>query len=439
MAGTISFGGLGSGIDVNTVVNGLVTASQGPLNAMKAQQSGLNAAKSSLSQIGSLLGKLQTALEAVDETKEVGSYAATSSQSAVVASASGLANPGSYQVSVDHLAAAQRSYSDGQTSQSDALGLSGSLDISVAGGAVTSIALDSSDSLDTIASKINGSGLRVSASIFNDGTKSYLQVAGLDTGAANTIAFSGTTLGLDKTANRRQDALDSQITIDNFTITRPTNQVQGAIPGVTLTLTAPTTTPATVKIATDPQGLANKLNSVVSAYNSVIDAVHTTAGYGSATASVSALSGDALLRSLTTRMSDAVGTVVGSGTYQTLGSLGVSIDRDGHMALDSDKLNTALQKDPNAVAAVIAGPTANTGAADVLRDVVKAFNAAGTGLLSSRQTSLASRLGSLSDRMNSEQDRLDAYAEALRKQFTALDKVMSQNQLNSSYLTSYFK
>jgi len=438
---TITFGGVGSGLDTESIVTGLVKASQGPLTQIQTQATNLSSANTSLSSVASLLSKLQTALEAVDEVQEVGSYSASSSSTALVASATGTASPGSYQISVDRLASEQRSYSTGYASSSTALGLSGSLDFSIGGGTATSVALDAGDTLETLVSKINSSGARVSASILNDGTLSRLQIRGLDTGAANAITFSGTTVGLNLAANTRQAAADAQVTIDGYAVTRPTNQFSGAISGVTLNLTAttPVGSPATVKVASDPDGLKNKLNSIVTAYNSVIDMVHGVSGYGATKASNAALSGDPLLRSLTARMSSAVGTQVGTGAYQTLGSIGVKLDRDGHMSLDADKLSKALAADSAGVAKVIAGPDSTTGAVDVLRDVVKAFNTVGTGAIAQRQTSLASRIKDTNARADREQHRLDAYAAALRKQFTALDTLMSNSSQNSSYLSNFFK
>jgi flagellar hook-associated protein 2 len=440
MAGTITFGGVGSGLDTESIVKGLVTASQGPLNALKQKQTDATAANTSLSAIGTLLGKLQTALEAVDETREVGSYTATSSSNAVAVSANGSALPGSYQISVGSLASEQRTYSDPQNSSSSALGLSGQLGISVGGAGSTTISLASGDTLEDIASKINGSGLRVSASVINDGSQYRLQVRGLDTGAANAISFSGTALGLDQAANTRQAATDSHVMIDGFTINRPTNQVIGAIPGVTLNLTQTTATnsPVTVQVASDPNGLKNKLNAIITAYNGVIDAVHSAAGFGTAKASVKALAGDSMLRSLTNRMSDAVGSLVGNGRYNTLGTIGVSLDSSGHMSLDEDKLGAALQADPNAVANVIAGPSNGNGAVDVMRDVVKSFAQSGTGIFASRETSLTSSAKDLGARIDTEQARLDDYAAQLRAQFTALDSTMSSTNQSMSYLTSFF-
>ena len=445
MSGTITFGGVGSGLDTESIVTGLVKASQGPLTAMKSQASGITAANTSLSQISTLLSKLQTALEAVDETKEIGSYSASSSSSAIVTSATGAALPGSYAISVDRLATEQRTYSDGNASSSAALGATGNLNLSVAGGAVTSIALSATDSLENVAAKINASGLRVSAAVFHDGSEYRLQVRGLDTGAANTIAFSGTTLGLEKAANTRQAAGDAKLTIDGFAVTRSTNQIVGAITGVTMNLTAvtPTGSPATVKVDNDPEGLKTKLNSVVSAYNAVVDMVHTVSGFGTVKAQVQDLAGDSLLRTLSGRMSGAIGTSVGTGAYTTLGSIGMKLDTSGHLSLDGDKLDAALAKDPSSVAKIIAGPEAGTGAgtgaADVLRDVAKAFAQSGTGALAERQTGLAARLKNTNARIDREQARLEAYAAALRKQFTALDTYMNSANQNSTYLSNFFK
>jgi flagellar hook-associated protein 2 len=433
MAGTISFGGVGSGMDTESIVTGLVNASRGAQDAMKARQGFLTSATSALSTVSSLLGKLKTALEGVDEAREVGSYTASSSNAAIAASASGTASPGSFSISVQSLAAEQRSYSNGYASSTTALGLTGSLGISVAGAAPTSIALSASDTLENIASKINGSGLRVSASIFNDGSTDRLQVRGLDSGAANTITFSGTTLGLDLAANKKQAAADASVTIDGFTVTRPTNQISGAIQGVTLALTQITTSPVTVEVKSDPEGLKKKLTAVVDAYNAVIDNIHTVAGFGATKGSQKELVGDPLLRSITNRMSSSVTQVIGSGTYSSLGSLGVQLGRDGKLTLDAAKLDKALSADPAAVAKVIGGTDSTSGAADVLRDVVTAFTQSGTGLIASRQETLNSRSKTLKQRIDNEEERLQRYADALRKQFSVMDGIVAENNTKVGY------
>jgi flagellar hook-associated protein 2 len=216
-------------------------------------------------------------------------------------------------------------------------------------------------------------------------------------------------------------------------VTRATNQISGAIQGVTLALTQTTTSPVTVEVKSDPEGLKKKLQGVVDAYNAVIDNVHTVAGFGSTKGSQKELVGDPLLRSITNRMSNSVTQVIGSGTYTTLGSLGVSLGRDGKLTLDGAKLDKALAADPSAVAKVIGGTDTTSGAADVLRDVVTAFTQSGTGLIASRQETMNSRSKALTQRIDNEENRLQRYADALRKQFMVMDGIVAENNTKVGY------
>jgi len=439
MAGTISFGGIASGMDTEGIVTGLVQASRGPVDTMKARATTLTSATSSLSKIGTLLAKLKTTLEAVDDAREVGGFTASSSNAAITASALGTALPGSYSIKVDSLAKEQRTYSNGFASSTTPLGQSGDLGISVAGAAATNIAIASTDTLEAIAGKINAAGLRVSASVFHDGSQYRLQVNGLDTGEANTVAFSGTTLGLDVGANTRQAATDASIKIDDFVVKRSTNQIVGAVPGVTMNLTATTTEAVTVKVATDTSALSRQLTAVVDAYNAVIDTVHSTAGFGATKATEKELAGDSMLRSMESRMFSALGQVVGSsGAYRTMGAIGVALGRDGRLSLDSTKLTKALTEDPASVAAVIAGGASGNGAADVLRDVVTAFSQNGTGLVALRKDALETRNKSLTERISREESRLTRYADQLRKQFNAMDTIVGNNAADTNYLTKLY-
>src|SRR5262245_57698126 len=97
---TVTFGGVGSGIDTESIISGLLSASKGPINRVQLQQSQAQSAISSVSDIGSLLGKLKDALTALDTAPEVGSFKASSDNKAVAVSASGNARPGSFNVKV---------------------------------------------------------------------------------------------------------------------------------------------------------------------------------------------------------------------------------------------------------------------------------------------------------------------------------------------------
>jgi flagellar hook-associated protein 2 len=247
------------------------------------------------------------------------------------------------------------------------------------------------------------------------------------------------TLGLAKPANTFQTATDAKVKIDGFEVTRPTNQIQGAIGGVTLALTETTTAPVKVTIDSDPAALKTKLQSVVDAYNNVTRKVRSVSGYGSNKAEVAALAGDSTLRSLSNRLSETIlKPVPGAGQFQTLGALGLSVTRDGMLSLDATKLDKALTADAASATAVLAGAGNSNGAMDMLRDLVGSFTTTGTGLLASRSEALQGKAKLLEERATREQQRLERYADALRKQFTNMDSTVAGYNAQASYLSKLF-
>ena len=440
MADANSLGGVGSGIDTSALINGLVNADSGRMNVLKNKQSSTNSAISTLSDISSSLGTLQSAVDALSTASGVGSYVGTSSSTAIAISTSGTAQPGAYSMSVTQLAKAQRTYSNTFSSASTAVGQSGTLSIQVGTGTAASVNIGGTDTLDQIATKINASGARVSASVFYDGTDYRLQVRGLDTGKDNALTFSQSNLdlGLNVAENTVQKAQNSIVKIDGFDVQRSTNQVVGAIQGVTLALTATTTSPVDVTVSTDSQGLAAKIQSIVTAYNSVLGKINTAAGHGATKAGNSELASDSTLRGITNRLSTTLQISTGSGKYSTLGSIGLSLKKDGTLALDSTKLTAALTNDPSAISTLFAGSSTTTGVMSTLSSAIKVYNQTGTGLLSMHQSNLQSRVTTMTDRINREQDRLDRYQTLLRKQFSAMDTAVTVNNSDLGYLTRLY-
>lgn len=441
MAGTISFGGIGSGLDTESIVTGLVNASSGSLSSMKSKAASINAAVSTFSEVGSLLGTLKSAVAALSDTSGVKSYTGKSSDASVTVSAASTAAAGQWNVDVLSLAKEQRTYTNAFASRTTALGQAGTLTLQVgATGTPSNISISATDTLDDIATKINDAGLRVQTSVLYDGTSYRLQVRGLDTGAANAITFgeSGTTLGFTTPANTKQAASDAQVKIDGFIVSRPTNKIDGAIAGVSFTVTKEATS-SVVSVEADPNALTTKLQSFVSAYNAVVTKVHSAAGFGTTKASNPVLAGDSTMRGLTDRLAKGMlTTVTGAGSlHQTLGSLGVSLNRDGTLALDSAKLTSALTSNPDGVVKVLAGASGDDGAMDVLSKVVDSFNQSGTGLIAARKDALASRAKTIDGRVTSEQARLDRYAELLRKQFQAMDQSVSISNTQTDYLNKF--
>jgi flagellar hook-associated protein 2 len=276
----------------------------------------------------------------------------------------------------------------------------------------------------------------VSASSFFDGTQFRMQLRGLDTGTENDVQVSesGTTFNFADTNNVKSRGQDAEFTVDGFAVTSKSNQVTGVIGGVTLALTAPTTTSATVTVSSDSSGFAAKMKTLVDSYNAVVNKIHTEAGFGSAKASNTALAGDSTLRGITSALSNAISQPVGTGKFQTLRSIGLKLNNNGTLQLDTTVLNAALAEDPDAVTKVIAGDDKNTkGLADNLSTLATDLLSA-KGSLQARKDGLAALQKQLTDRADTEQKRLDRMEDTLRKQFTQMDQLVSQSKASAGFL-----
>lgn len=436
MGPTITMGGLGSGMDVEGLIEGLIGVSRQPISQLQSRAASAKAAVTDLSAVGGLLAKLKDAASALDTMEKVGSYKATSSnEEAMAITANGNAQPGTYDVEVVQLATAERRYSNGLASASDAFGFGGTLNLAI-GSESVALEIESTDSLNSVISKINESGLRVRASSFFDGSQYRLQIRGLDVGEANaiTVAQDGFDLGLEDAANVVSKAQDSIIKVDGFEVKSASNNISQAIPGVSLALKAKSTSPFTITIQDDTEALGKKVNDFVNAYNEVITRVHKLAGYGSTKASNPLLSGDSALRGITSRMNTQLTKTMGFGEFNTLASIGIQLKNDGTIKLDQTKLDKAIAKDGNAVSDLMGGSKSSSGIMDMMRDMLTDITAPTKGLLDARKDGMDARARRFDDQIAREEKRLESLESRLRKTFSGMDATVAGYNSQLSYL-----
>ncbi len=440
---TISFGGLSSGLDTEAIIGAIMGAEQIPLARVQAKKATLDSALSTINSITSRFSSLKSSAQALSTASGYASYKASSSDAAVVATVTGAAQPGNFDLTVQQLAKEQRTYSSSQTSGTNALGMAGDISLQIGSATPTSINVLATDSLSDVAAKINNAGLRVSASVLFDGTGYKLAVRGLDTGASNAITFgeTGTTLGLTVPANTVQAAQNSQITIDGNVVTRSTNQVVGVVPGVTLALTKVSAQPVTVGVQADSDALKSKITTFLNSFNEIVSASQSAAGWGNFTkASNEALAGDATLRGVLDRLARSVGDVIPgtSGKYTTLSSIGLTSTKDGKLALDDTKLKAALEADPVAVSKLFVNDpaTGSTGAMTSIITLTDALSSGTNSPLKSKADSLSAQSKRLDDDAASMQRRLDLIEAQMRERFTQLEMLMSTTKSRGNALLS---
>jgi flagellar hook-associated protein 2 len=455
---TVTSLGVGSGLDLATLLTQLMTAESIPLTTLQTRQASYETKISAFGTVSSLLSTLQSAASDMEtDTLESASdkystLTATVGDTTVAsATASTGATAGSYSLTVSQLATAQKLTSDAVTSSttsvtSAAATLSLSLGTLASDGtytasSTTSIDLSAGATLEDMRDAINDADAGVTASIISGTDGAHLVLTSGNTGTDNVISISGldgftydpsgtSTSSLTQTTA----AQDAELTIDGISVTSTSNTVSTALDGVTITLTGTTSSATTLTVSSDSTDkITSALESFVSAYNSAYSQMRTYAAYDSDTETAGALQGNSTLRTVMSQLRGLITTTTSgssSSAYQLLANIGVTIQDDGSLEIDSDTLNAAITADSSTVANLVA----NIGSA--FDSAIE--NMTGTsGSITVATDSLNSTVDDLTDQEEALQRRLDTIEARYRSQFTALDTLISSLNGTSSYISSF--
>lgn len=211
----ITFSGLSSGIDTDSIISKLVQLEQAPITRLRTQQLQLTQKKSLYDGLKGRLNSLSGAAVALNQANSMNAVTGTSSNTATATiSASSTASAGTYQLAVSKLAQTHKISSTAQQNTSDPLGLSGKLVINGKG-----VTIESTDSLQSIASKINSSG-SVIASIIDGGEgQAYLSLTSKNSGAANKIQIADLDGNVAEALGLATGSLDFRETLSNGGVT----------------------------------------------------------------------------------------------------------------------------------------------------------------------------------------------------------------------------
>jgi flagellar hook-associated protein 2 len=448
MAG-ISLGGLSSGLDTQSIVDQLIAIDRAPETRMKLQQSALAARKDALTDIGTRLRNLSSAV------KDLGSTATwASTQSLEVSDSSKLtatrlsgAAPGGHEINVTTLARAeQRSYAYTASDTTLQIG-------------AANITLSSSDDGAAAADKINANADSPVYAVFvqdplGDTTKDRLVLTRKDTGEyqPGDMAVAGAAWTSSETYAA---GVNAKYTVDGGAQQESrSNVVKSAIPGLQLTLKSAGTTSVTVGApAPDQDAIKSKVQAFVDQYNSTIDLIRsklTEKRVPNATSDTDARKGalfadpqlTGLLSQLRSAMSDKTGI---GGAITSLADIGVSTgtasggasDADavaGKLKLDVDKLTDALTDNRTAAKSFLTDAT--NGIAAKLTGLLDPVSRASTGLLDVRANEAGDESSDIDDRIQALEARLAQRQERLTAQFTAMEQALAQSRSQGSWLTS---
>lgn len=458
----ISSPGIGSGLDVNSIVSKLVALEKKPIALLQTKGTGLQAKLSAYGQIKSALATLDdagTALINVDTWK---GRTFASNSTAVTGSATSSALASSFAVEVIDLAQAQ-SVKSSQLASASPIGSAGSLAIQIGqwagtgagttftpgSGATVNVSVVATDTLSDIATKINSAGAGVSALVVTSAGQDQLLIRGTTTGdaagfqilATDDLAApitNGTGVGALAYAHngtsyygatQTQVAQNSSITIDGIAVSSATNSVSDAVPGVTLNLTAETTSAAQITVGVDKESVKTKVETFRTAYNAVRTLLTNFTKYDEATKTGGPLLGDGTavgLDSMLRNLAGASGPTATAATAATMGRLsdiGLQMQRDGTLVTNTAKLATAVDsldtlKTFLTNSASITSP--GDGIARRIRDFARGANGV-EGNVSGRNTALQNAITRNNKDIDSFNVRVARTETRLYAQFSRLD------------------
>ncbi|NLY34371.1 MAG: flagellar filament capping protein FliD [Alcaligenaceae bacterium] len=439
----ISSIGVGSGLDLSTLLDGFRTSEESVLSTITQRKSTENARLSAYGQLSSAIEKLQTAAKAFEGDTTFGQYTASQTGESFSASASSSAVAGSYRIKVESLASTQTLIANGVADKAAANGTGGVVKFTLENGEVKTLDLTGKGtSLQDIAKAINADKeLGLSASIMNDGSGTPFRLMISTTATGTQAAVSDITvennaeLGalLNKTGMTEQAATDAVIHVNGIKVTQATNKLEGVIQGVTLNLNKADTTEQTLTVSRNDDKTKSAINEFITAYNNVQKFIKSSTAYTEG-AGGSILNGDNTARTVQTRLSGIMSFQSSNGgAFKTLSDLGIRTQADGSIKLDEEKFGKALAENRDDIAKLFQDKT--NGIATYTQNVTKGLISSTTGIVTTASNGTKTRIEELNSQYERKQAQIEATMERYRAQFTALDSLVAKMNSTSAYLT----
>jgi flagellar hook-associated protein 2 len=462
--------GVGSGLDLNTIVTKLVALERQPLTTMQSKASQLQTQVSSFGQISSLMNGVQTAANALtNPLLWSGSTVASSDTSTVSVSAASNVATGNYAVTVQALASSQTLASATAFADSTVLPGSGTLTLQLgswdtgqanfspkSGSSAVDISIASTDTLSNVVDKINGAGAGVTASLVTDASGVRLSLRSTTTGSANGFRLTAADsdgnnsdgLGLSVMAfdppngatamQLMQGSADAKATVNGIAVTSASNAMTGVIQGLTLNLNQISSTPVNIAANPDTAGVQTAIKTFASAYSAMVSYLNSQTKYDPASKVGGVLQGDSAATTLQGRLRAMVGASSGaSSSFARLSDVGLQVQRDGTLTVNQTKLDAAtgnLTELKKSFASTDLANSANNGFARRFSDL--ALQALGVdGTITTRTAGLQQLISKNGDDQTALNTRVDSFQTRLVAQYTALDANVAKLNALSSYVT----
>jgi flagellar hook-associated protein 2 len=288
-----------------------------------------------------------------------------------------------------------------------------------------------SGSLSDVIAAINAAGAGMSATAVGVGAAGYrLQVTSSTTGAAASVTLSPNAfLGSLGTLSPLQQGQDATLTVGSgpnaYQVTSASNQVSGALPGVSLSLLKAGTGPVTVTVGADASGIASKVQNMVNDINSVITQASGAIAYDPNNAANSGpLLGDNMVESLAGGLTEAMTGGIPGATLADASAVGITVNTDGTLKFDQAKFTSAMTSNPHAVADLFQR-TAGNGIAQQVKAFADGMSDPNKGVITASITGNQASIADLTTQINAWQPLLTLQRQQLTREFTQMETALA--------------
>jgi flagellar hook-associated protein 2 len=287
--------------------------------------------------------------------------------------------------------------------------------------------------------------------------------------------YDKTQRGDYRPAHPLEEAGDAELTLDGIKVTRPTNMIDDLMPGVTLSLKAPTSEPVEMSIARDVEGIKEQILTLIGTYNRFItdidvltrkdEKIIEDADYltdeekAKARENLGVLFGDLTLQQLKSTLQTAF-----MNPYPTsegrdlalLAQIGISTDTRapggggidktrlrGYLEVAEDTLTTSITQHPDAVKELFGNDTdgdlvVNAGLAYSMDTLLRPFVVTG-GILPSKIGTLDQQITRKNREIADYNKYLEDYLAQLKKKYGQMESALDALEKSSQSLENFNK
>ena len=467
----ISSTGLGSGLDVESIITSLMAVERKPAALLENAVSTMKSQLSSYGQLQSHVSAFQDKVRAMASTSLWNQTVAASSDATVasVTTESGSA-VGSYSLKVTQLAQAQTVSSTAVPAKTTSMG-QGTLTIDLgswtgdpatfgmkAGASSVTVQIGPGESsLAAVRDKINAAGAGVVATVIYDATGARLSIRSSETGVQNGFRIRATETvagengaGLSMLAydpeggaggmTQNLVAKDAKAELNGLAITSSSNTLKDVADGMTIKLLKQSDSAIDLNVTQDSEAQKTAINDFVKAYNDLSSFIQTQTKYNADSKTAGKLQGDRTVIGLQAQMREILrGVNNAPAVMRSLSDAGIEVQKGGNtLSVNSSKLTAALANPAELKKLFMSGDSTN----ESTWGLMSRFNAMTTNMLSSegplttRQDGINASIKRNNDRVSDMETRLTATEARLRKQYEALDTQMAKMSALGSYVST---